>query len=269
MNSDTLSLMPLVGQAVRRKVSAHPSKASLRRRTQVYRFRNIDVSKAGAFAGCQSLEFSDGLTMIERGAASGKESIVETLRQQFQDAEKNAFIENKRIPIWLVFLDVDAVCHCRGGASGALASVFSSSQTFFTRRHEFEGYLTQNIMAMLGSSYGRLRAKVSGDGRFDITDEPSGRNINAYFHSIGKQIILFLAINEALRELLSLDLPLVVDSLMDNLDPALLFPCFRFICAMNGQRIVIARDDVVERLGAKPDYRIASDPVSGKAIIEM
>jgi hypothetical protein len=122
-------------------------------------------------------------------------------------------------------------------------------------------------MAMLGSSYGRLRANVSREGRLDITDEPRGRNINAYFHAMGKQVVLFLAINQALRELLSLDPPLVVDCLLDNLDMALLLPCFQFICGTSGQKIVIARDDVIRELGVKPDYRIAFDSVSGKSAI--
>jgi len=234
----------------------------------MHRFGNIDVSDLEPFGSGQSLVFSDGLTMIGRGTALGKETIVKTLRQEFQSVADGASIADESIPTWLVFLDIETLCHCHGGASGALASVIWSSQAFLTRRHEFEGYLTRNVMAMLGSSYGRLRAKVSREGKLDIMDEPSGRNINAYFHAMSKQTILFLAINQALRELLSLDLPLVVDSLLDTLDLALLFPCFQFICGMSGQRIVIARDDVIEKLDAKPDYRIASDRVFRKSVIE-
>ena len=124
------------------------------------------------------------------------------------------------------------------------------------------------MIALLGSRFGPLRANVSREGRLDITDEPGGRNINAFFHAMGKQIVLFLAINQALRELFTLDLPLVVNSLLDDLDTTLLFPCFQFICGMSGQTIVIARDDVIRELGVKPDFRIGFDSVSGRSVVE-
>ena len=234
----------------------------------MYRFKHIDVSGVDPFGSEQSLDVSDGVVVIGRGDAPGKEAIVKTLRREFQGVAMGASIAEEGIPTWLIFLDIETLCHCHGGASGALASVISSSQVFLTRRHEFEGYLTRNMMALLGSRFGRLRANVSREGRLDITDEPNGRNINAYFHAMGKQIILFLAINQALRELFSLDLPLVVNSLLDNLDMTLLFPCFQFICGMSGQTIVIARDGVIRELGVKPDYRIAFDSESGKSVVE-
>ena len=239
------------------------------RKITMYRFGNIDVSNAEPFDSDQSLDFPDGLTMIGRGTASGKETVIEMLRREFQGAANGASVAEIRVPTWLVFLDIQTLCHCQGGASGAVAALISSSQALLARRHEFEGHVTRNVMTMLGSSYGRLRANVSREGGLQITDERSGRNIDAYFHSMSKQIILFLAINKALRILFPLDLPLVIDSLLDNLDMVLLSPCFQFICSMNGQRIVIATDDVMEKLDTTPDYRIAEHPASGKSIIQM
>jgi len=250
----------------------------------VYRFRKIDVSGVGSFDSDQSLYFSDGLTVVEATNRFGNiTTIVETLRQNYEGANQtNSIAENTEIYSWLVFYDDKIRRGPNGGyAWEPLASLISSSQTFFDRHNEFDDYVTKYIRQILDEkiqgkskflglieSSEQLSASVKREGVIVIKSNKDGYDISHCFQSIGESLVLYVSVNLAVRKLFLLDIPFVVASRFETQEQSVrsaIFQCINDVC---GQIIVLAPDNDLQKLGLNAEFRIITHPVTGKSIIE-
>ena len=127
----------------------------------MYRFRNIDVSDEEPFDSNQSINFSDGLTIIADDGFSGATTVVNMLRQEFKEAnQSDSMLDNAELNMWIFFFDNQVYPLHGGWPWEPLASLISSSEIFTFKRDEFEALVTQNIRKLLS-------AKIQGLSKFN------------------------------------------------------------------------------------------------------
>jgi len=248
----------------------------------MFRFRNVDVSRLGTFDSGQLLCIPDGLTLVAGRNGTGKTTIAEALRREYYDAKRTTSeSRDQEVPSWLIFFN-DSVQMPYGAVHWApLASLMSCRREFFTRRRDIESDLTKNIRLLLRdkiesrvskfstrvTSPEQMLVTLTDDGALVVVTE-SGEQIIDYFQAMGERLALYLSINAAVRNLLCLDVPFVVDSQLGQFDKAVLSACYQFIAEVRKQSIVLESNFVVEALGVEPRIRIAQDPITGISTIE-
>jgi hypothetical protein len=247
----------------------------------MFRFRNVDVSNVGPFDSKQLIYFTDGLTLVAGENGTGKTTIVKTLRREHEGSGFTKRQKTNEASSCIVFFDDNVQAPCGGTPWTPLISLMSTHQEFITRRREFENDLTKNVQQLLRAKIEsrsskfltrvsfteQLQVRVVDDGTVAISTN-DGEDIIDCFQAMGERLVLYLSINAAVRKLLSLDLPFVVDSQLGYLDRSLLYPCYQFIVGVSQQTIVFENGLVVEMLGLKPHFQIVYDRMKGKSIIE-
>lgn len=246
------------------------------------RFRHIDFSNLHPFDSEQSLQFLDGLTIIVGKNGAGKTTIVDALRREYEDT--NNITQGgglAGIPSWLIFFDRHLEDLPRPGLPWApLVLLMASHLEILIRRNDFDSNLTKNIRELLGqkiesqsskfltvaSSPGQLNAALNDNGAIIITSS-DGECINDCFEATSERLALFLSINAAVRKLLSLDVPFVVDAQFRICDTDLLESCYQFIPGFSKQTIILEHDSFLERLGIKSNFQIIFNPDLNKSLI--
>ncbi len=254
----------------------------------MYYFKKIDVSDIEPFDGDQSINFSDGLTLITDKDGSGNNTIHNTLRKEFNSVDHVDPIAEyiERYP-WLVFFD-KRIEHEYGYPSivrpwKPLTEILSSINVSPAMHKEFESNVTKCIRQILSTkvqsspckfnrwikSSDELYASVSSEGAINVYVGKDGINIYHCFEAMGEQLILYIAVIYAVRKLLSLELPFVSAYCSPWGDQYISASCSQFFSNMSKQTIVLEYEPLVNRLGSEAAYQIISHPDSGKSVIEL
>jgi hypothetical protein len=250
----------------------------------MYYFKKIDVSDIEPFDRDQSINFSDGLTLITDKDGSGNRTIHNTLRKEFISADHvDPIAGNIERYTWLVFLDErlgndlpSIRCPWK-----PLTSILSSNNVTPTMHHEFETNVTKCIRQILSTkaqglskfnrwikSSDELYASVSSEGAISVSAGQNGVNIDHCFQAAGESFILYISIIYAVRKLLSLELPFVSVCDFRFNDQFLRGSFSQFISNMSIQTIIFERERIVKSLGSEAAYQVISHPDSGKSVIE-
>jgi hypothetical protein len=207
-----------------------------------YRFKSIDVSNIGPFKEDQSLNFKNPFTLVIGDNCSGKTSIAKKLESILQDdlidpsgLEKLSF---------LIFLTQDDIAKKNYAPAEILV-------TFGVEKELFD--ITVN--------------ELLEDLRFDSRCYSRLINKN-YPKATGEVIIMNLIINFALRKILRLDLPFVIDGIASVLDTDYLKLFINFLRKNYSQVILLSiPDSRYQQFGLNSDYYLNIDSKTKKSNI--
>lgn len=242
------------------------------------RFQRVDVSNFGPFDREQSLSLLEGLTLVAAGNGLGKTTVVKRLRYEYENTPlANPPAQYSATLGWLIFLDEDMPMPYGGRPWTPLATLISTYREFATKRSDFQDEVIRNIQQLLRAkaenlssaflaTLDKLGLDVGEDGLLDFCVN-DGEQTNHWFQASGERLVLYLSINSAVRKILSLDAPFVVDAQFGLLDGDLRRPCFQFAKLMSKQVLVLENDPVLKALDLKPSHRIAINQRTGKSII--
>jgi hypothetical protein len=247
----------------------------------MYRFRKLDVSGLGPFGEGNVLRFRDGLTLICGGNGLGKTTIARALRGNSPDARlEHVGCLDPCVPDWLIYFE-EALLPGGGDRYTALTDLLTTGVFSSVDWRLFEEAITLGLREMLEvkvlgtskfsgviSSSQQIELKIEEDGCLSITDSITGQDLNWGFRAQGERMVLYLAINRAIRSQVSteLDVPFVVDANLSVLDMDLLSKVIEFIESMAGQIILLERCFDPDRLRLAT-YEIRPDAGSGKSMI--
>ena len=239
-----------------------------------YFFHCIDLSNKKCFDINQSICFSNGLTIISSRGGMGKTTIANILYKKF--IKDNKYLEDFE---WLIFFS-EAMHY---PVVGIPYKPLSQALTHLKDAGEFskfDEYLTRSIRELLKDRIysEQLYATVSFDGQVSITAvlDDGDIDMNDVFESIGGRLVLCLSIIFAIRKMLSIDVPFIIDGAFGVLDSSLLQACVRFIGNISGQSIIFGNDvlaDSMNYLSLPKDLKITKfniirNSANGKSIIE-
>jgi len=236
-----------------------------------YFFHCIDLSNKKCFDINQSICFSNGLTIISSWGGMGKTTIANILYKKL--IKDNKYLEDFE---WLIFLS-DAMLPPGAGIpykplSQALTHLKDAGE--FSK---FDEYLTRSIRELLEDRIysEQLYATVSFDGQVSITAvlDDDDIDMNYVFESAGGGLVLYLLIIFAIRKMLSIDVPFIIDGAFGVLDSDLLQACVRFIGKNSGQSIVFGNNVLANISALLEDvkitkFNIIANSANGKSIIE-
>lgn len=237
---------------------------------QTLRFRNVDVSNVGRFDSEQSLFFPDGLTLVQEGyGGRGAAPILEALHREYERASGLGFQEGMgKFPSRLIFFEDFTTYELNVVAPwGPLAALMQTDGELFSRRSDFESELEKNLRQLLTPKIFGLSSKFSvtlNEGGAVLVTGSGGKSLSVCFESSEEKVALYLAINAAVRKVLSLDVPFVVDSQLRYLDHWRLNTGYQFIAEMSKQVIIFG--NFREELGLRPNFRIVDDLVRKSTI---
>ncbi len=249
----------------------------------MYRFRELDISEVGPFGEDSVLSFKDGPNCICAGNGLGKTTIARALRGDLHDARlKYTGNLNPSIPNWIIYFDESFRLPYAGIRWPALIDLLENKVARNLDWRQLEEAIACGIQEMLEDkvlgkskffgaipSSQQIAVKFNKDGSLNVVDSISGGDLNWGFLALGECTVLYLAINKAIRTLLTveLDMPFVVDSCLGWLDMSLLMPVHRFVNSMDTQVIMLENCVIMERLGISASYEISQDTGSGKSMI--
>lgn len=248
----------------------------------MYRFRKLDISGVGPFGEDNVLRFRDGLTLICADWGLGKTTIARALRGDTPDArlEHTGYLESS-IPDWLIYFEEGL--HLPGGGDRytPLTDLLTTMMFSTLDLRQLEDSITLGIGEMLEtkllgrskfsgdiSSSQQIKLKIEEDGCLNIIDSVTGQDLNWGFRAQGERVVLYLAINRAIRLQVSseVDVPFVVDANLSLLDMGLLSEVQRFIENIAAQVILLDRCLDEDRLRLAT-YEIRPEVDSGKSRI--
>lgn len=198
----------------------------------------------------------DGLTYICSGNGDGKTTISKALNGKISGAKiKHIGHVNAAIPDWIIYFDWDIRLPCIGAPWDPLTNLLETEVFSNLNWSQFESAITLGIRELLRekirhdptkfskviSSTQQIDFRFGKDGQINVFDNVSGSDLNWCFQAHGEHIVLYLAINRALRRQVpsDLDLPFVIDSCLGPLDDNLNISIIEFIQNMAGQVILL------------------------------
>lgn len=232
----------------------------------MFRFGNLEMSGQGPFDLGQALQFSDGLTIISGKSATGKTTIENCLRSEYD--RFCARIGSRPAPSWIIFFAEYLYKLPYGGVPWEpLATFIASNPSLLSRRQQIDQNLTNAVRQLLRQKLDYYKSTVASKPKATLNDEgavllfgDNGESMDFAFTAFGERIVLLLAINALIREFLELDVPLVVDEALDGLDDQLSKSCFEFMKNLSGQTIILASARSVEALDVASDFILDLDP---------
>jgi len=251
----------------------------------MYRYRELNISGVRPFGARSVISFRGGLTCISGEGASGKTTISNALKGIVQSARlQHVGTLSPTVPDWIIGFDLSTRLPCGGEVWPPLNNLLASGQFPSLNRQRLELDITSNLKEMLQSkirgfskfsdlvkSPEQLKLKISDNGSLNVWDEKSGKNLYFHFQAAGERVVVYLAINKALRDQLidEFDVPYIVDACLGLLDSSLLSQVFEFIAVLAPQVTVLERPWVYDQIGIKPDIEIKSDPDSNQSQIKL
>ena len=244
-----------------------------------FSFQEIDVPNMGHFDADQTITLSNGLTLIMADNGFGKDAIVKLLRVEYSrlndsNAEYQRFLRKQ------IFYDQSISLPYSGMPWEPLANMLSSYPECLANLDELQGYVTENIRTMLRgkvqglSKFGGilrsvddLDATITPNGTICINSVDSKRSIDRCFHAHGERVVLYLAINFAVRNLFKLKVPFVGERLLSNLESWAGDTCFKFLQDTGEQCILIEGKSICKSLRSKSDYSIMNDLITNRSTI--
>ena len=207
-----------------------------------YRFKSIDVSKLGPFKEDQSLNFKNPFTLVIGDNCSGKTTIAKKLESSFQ----GHLIDPSGLQklSFLIFLTRDEIAE--------------------------KDYAPSEIHVTYGIQKELFDIKVNDlleDLRFDSRCYSRLIDKN-YPKATGEVIIMNLVINFAVRKILCLDLPIVIDWNGSVLDMDYLKLFISFLRKNCSQVILLSSPDSrYQQFGLNSDYYLDLDIKTTKSNI--
>lgn len=205
---------------------------------------------------------------------SGRSEIVEQLRSEFEETCLGGFeSEVKKLLTALTFHDDIHNLPCVGMYWEFLASILNLPQ-FAGRRGEFEEMLSKYLRKIMSqkiayprtkftsqlSSPDQLSLNVSDDGAITLSN--GKKDISYNFQAGGEQQALYFSTIAALRTMLAVDLPVVVN-FHGGIESLLLRSRLRLICEMSEQVIILRIEPFDKDVEFTPTHRTFCDPTLG------
>ena len=231
-------------------------------------FSAVDLSLVGPFGKNQMLYLGEGVNLILGSNGSGKTTIAKELLRSYR-----ATFSRRDLPlelaIALVFIG-DDYCHNLKRAELIVAATTSLPDT--SNLHVFAQIVSYYVNRMIakkvlrgGSKFDQLEdfsfpfeATISNNNTIRIASA-SGADMGSYFSASGDSLLLSLACNFALRDLLQFPDPLVVDDGFSLLDESLLSSIYRIILKLKNQRVLLCSPVECERIGIEPHHSLDRD----------
>ena len=222
----------------------------------MHAFNPLDMSHQGPFGHGQIFRpRMQGLTMVSGPAASGKTTIVQKLRETLAAAWPLDAPLPLNVALSLGFLDRPEELPSGGAPWPLLRELLEAgvADAAFLRRlaplveRHLQHMMSSKVPSIptkfngaIGSSR-ELRIKIGADTSLNILDT-NGRSLRGLFVAYSETVVLYLAGNRALRELLALDLPFVVGSEIDWVDHLLLPACLD-ACRNMASQVIVFREE--------------------------
>jgi hypothetical protein len=183
---------------------------------------------------------------------------------------------NAVIPDWIINFDCDTCLPCVGAPWDFLTDLVETEVFSNLDWPQFESAITLGIRELLRekirydstkfskaiSSTQQIDFRFGKDGQINVFDNVSESDLNWCFQAHGEQVVLYLAINRALRRQVpsDLDLPFVIDSCLGCLDASMSTPVMEFIQNMAGQVVLLDGCHMNDRFGLIANFELHSEP---------
>lgn len=243
--------------------------------------KTIDLSSQGPFGGNQQLHLKNGVTLISGCNGRGKTTIALAVLEDYESWPSS---RDEPMPVnirrSLILHDQKTVQKVCTYPSNRLVMELMDLPMLANRKGHFEKCTASNIGRMLmhkaktpGSKFWGM-ANDLNNLKMTICDGDTlrlylyGTSISHLFLAQAEMVVVSLALIAAVRRLVSLEAPLIVDSTLGYLDATLAQPCFAFLHGIGQQVIILDNEPGLERLNVVPDYRLVIDPFTGKMIMK-
>jgi hypothetical protein len=232
------------------------------------RFESVNISSLGPFSENQILRFHANVNLIQGSNGTGKTTIFRELLRQYREQYRRSDIPVE-LAIKLVFIGESYGHEERRGQSIVVAAHKLQAVQCLHLLPKLIAHRVNQLIArkvMWGhSKFGQpedsgypFAVAISEEGALEIFGA-SGSRSDSLFVAAGESLMLSLACNFALRDLLEFGDPFVIDGAFDLLDESLLPAFYQETFRMNNQRIYLLSERISERMGADPDYVLVWD----------
>jgi ABC-type taurine transport system ATPase subunit len=209
--------------------------------SNIYSFNKVDVSNIGPFNSDQHIDFKNQFTIITGPNGSGKTTIRKKLESNFP-------------------ADIDPV----SGLYSLSFLIFFTEESLRIQEDNIAGFLeTYGIQQNeLDAQLNKFLEKLHLNGR---QSRLSNKN---YPSAMGERVMLNLLNNLAIRKILSLDIPFVIEDVIPILDMHYLKTAINVLRENCSQIIIFTHlESSFEQIGLNSDYYLQLDNKTNKSII--
>jgi hypothetical protein len=244
----------------------------------ISRFREIELRDFPPLAATTKIPFRDGLTLIAADNGLGKTRIVEAMFTP--DSNVRVTIEGlefRSFPRSLLVADEDSYNQLTrkvwGGGPVEMPGKVDREAVASGISRSLDTLLRQKIgkwnFESLAIGNPTFHVSLDENYRISISSGEPPKNMRRGFEAMGEQVVLHLALVDALRRnfLPDRDLPFVVDSFLGVLDVSLCHSAVDFVSSMSGQVVFLANWPFFNSIRRRPHYVIRQVPGTDRSEI--
>jgi hypothetical protein len=231
----------------------------------------IDLDGIAPFANGQVLKVTLPCTIVAGSSGSGKTTLAA--------AFMSAYCPDGLVPPelhWLIKLDGECSdLPCGGMPWVPLAKSLARFASTRERLIEVSLAVESELQKLLSEKIAAGRSKFAGnldsssqirvlltEHGTSLISSDMGEDLSMLFQAQGERLVLYLALNVAIRRLLNLSCPFVNDSALEMLDLDLLSPCFACSSRLGEPVLLLIGTSTLSRMAIRPSYWLSVDPAT-------